>query len=85
MQYYSKLKKDTVQVLRTERTENINKNNGATAGGGIEGEKDAGSRLVVKEKRTREASAPVPKEVVLDAAEAGTSEKCPDADDVDNE
>ena len=83
MQYSSKLKKDTVQVLRTERRENTNRNNGATAGGGIEGENDAGS--VVKEKRTREASAPAPKEVVSDAAEAGTSEKYPDADDVDNE
>ena len=83
MQYSSKLKKDTVQVLRTERTEN--KNNGAASGDGIEGEMDAGSRLVVKEKRTKEASAPAPKEVVSNAAEAGTSEKCPDAKDVDKE
>ena len=85
MQYSSKLKKDTVQVLRTERTENTNKSNGAASGDGLEGEKDAGSRLVVKEKRTTEASAPAPKEVVLGAAEAGTSEKCLDTEDVDNE
>ena len=85
MQYPSKLKKDTVQVLRTERTENTNKNDGAASGDGFEGDKDAGSRLMGKEKRTREASASAPKEVVSDAAETGTSEKFPDAEDVDNE
>ena len=85
MQYSSKLKKDTVQVLKTERIENTSQNNGATGGDGLEGERDAGSRLVVKEKRTREASAPALKEVVSDAAETGTREKSPNADDVENE
>ena len=84
MQYSTKLKKETVQVLKTERTENTTRNIGADDGE-EEGGNDTGSGLVVKEKRTRNTSAHVTKEVVPDAAESGTSDKSPDDDHVNDD
>ena len=86
MQYSTKLKKNTVQVLKTERTGNTSRNNGADVvnHGEEEGGNDTGSGLVVKEKRMRDRSAPVT-EVMRDATESGTSEKSPDDDHDDDD